>query len=315
MNLQQLRYFNVIAKKKNFSRAAESLHVTQSTLSHSMHELEEDLNATLFFRNGRIISLTPSGQILLSYTDSVLGMLEEAKSKIRDLTDPESGLISLGYLSSLNDLVACSIAGYYEVHGRIQSQFRFFSGSTTEIEEALFNGTCDLALTTKPDNPAFEFHPVANHEMVIIVSDRHPLANYKELHLSHLRNENLITYENHCQVRQYIDQILRNARISPKVVSETVQDNIIISSVAANFGVAIVPKILGRHDLGIRTIRILDEMPPRPIGLVYRQSKYLSKAAECFAEYITQHTDQLNEFLNGGGRTQPLAHKGGKQNG
>lgn len=299
MNLQQLNYFTVIAKKRSFSRAAEYLHVTQSTLSHSMHELEADLNTSLFFRSGRIMALTPCGEILFQYAESVLAMLNEARSKIRDLTDPESGLISLGYLSSLNDLVAHSIAGYYEQQGRIQSQFRFFSGSTTEIEEALINGMCDLALTTQPENPVFEFCPVANHNMVIIVSDRHPLANYKELHLSHLRNENLITYEKRCQARRYIDQILQNAHISPKIVSETVQDNIIISSVAANFGVAILPKPLGRHDLGIRTIRILDDMPPRTIGLAYRRSKYLSKAVESYAEYITRHTALMDRYLNG----------------
>lgn len=299
MNLQQLNYFTVIAKKKSFSRAAENLHVTQSTLSHSMSELEAEFNASLFFRTGRNISLTPCGQVLLTYTESILAQLDEARSKIRDLTDPESGLISLGYLSSLNDLVAFSIAGYYRQQGRIQSQFHFFSSSTAEIEEALYNGTCDLALTTPLENPSFEFSPVANHEMVIIVSDRHPLANYKELHLSHLRNENLITYERRCQVRRYIDTILESAHISPKIVSETIQDNIIISSVAANFGVAIIPKPIGHHALGIRTIRILDDMPPRPIGLVYRRSKYMSRAVESFAKYITTHTEQLDHYLNG----------------
>lgn len=299
MNLQQLSYFTIIAKKKSFSRAAEYLHVTQSTLSHSMSDLEEEFGTSMFLRSGRVISLTPCGQVLFTYAEKMLEELAEARSKIHDLTDPESGQISLGYLSSLNDLVAYSIAGYYKQQGRIQSQFRFMSNSTSEIEEALFNGSLDLALSTPLAHPSFEFRPVANHEMVIIVSDKHPLAKYKELHLAHLRNENLITYEKRCQARQYIDTILEAANISPKIVSETVQDNIIISSVAANFGVAIIPRPIGLHMPGIHVIRILDEMPPRPIGLVYRRVKYTSRAVESYANYITSHADQLDRFLNG----------------
>ena len=65
MNLQQLNYFCTIVQKQSYTRASEQLRVTQSTLSHSINELERELNAPLLIRSGRNITLTPFGEILL----------------------------------------------------------------------------------------------------------------------------------------------------------------------------------------------------------------------------------------------------------
>ena len=297
MNLQQLTYFCTIVQKKSYTRASEHLHLTQSTLSHSISELERELNAPLFIRNGKSISLTPFGEVLLAHVEPALALLDEAQSKIRDMTDPESGMISLSYLSSLNDLVTYAISSYYEDFGKIQPHFRFFSGSTTEIEGSLTSGASDLAFTTQADNPMFEYFPIGAHETVIIVSNRHPLARYKGIHLSQLRNENFITYESSCQIRSYIDQILADAGVTPNVIFETTNDNIILSSVAANFGIALIPKPLGKHASPIKMLQILDDIPVRSIVLARRKSKYLPRAVESFASYIIKSAPLFNEYL------------------
>lgn len=297
MNLQQLNYFCAIVQKQSYTRASEQLRVTQSTLSHSINELERELNAPLLIRNGRNITLTPFGEMLLQYVEPALSLLSEAQSKLKDMTDPESGMISVSYFSSLNDLVTYAISRYYEEAGKIQPHFRFFSASTTEIEEAISNGTSDLTFTTQIDNPMFGYHTIGYHETVIIVSNRHPLARYKEIHLSQLRNENIITYESRCQIRGYIDQLFRDAGFKPKVIFETTNDNIIFSSVSANFGIALIPKPLGEHASPVKVLRIKDEIPPRPIVLAWRKSRYLSRAADSFANYIIKNTALFDEYL------------------
>ena len=285
MNLQQLNYFCAIVQKQSYTRASEQLRVTQSTLSHSINELERELNAPLLIRNGRNITLTPFGEMLLQYVEPALSLLSEAQSKLKDMTDPESGMITY------------AISRYYEEAGKIQPHFRFFSASTTEIEEAISNGTSDLAFTTQIDNPMFGYHTIGYHETVIIVSNRHPLARYKEIHLSQLRNENIITYESRCQIRGYIDQLFRDAGFKPKVIFETTNDNIIFSSVSANFGIALIPKPLGEHASPVKVLRIKDEIPPRPIVLAWRKSRYLSRAADSFANYIIKNTALFDEYL------------------
>ena len=124
MNLQQLYYFLTIVQKRNYTRASEQLRVTQSTLSHSINDLERELNAPLFIRSGRSIRLTRFGEILLEHVEPALELLEEAKAKLKDMTDPESGMVSISYLSSLSELVTFTISRYYAELGRIQSRFR-----------------------------------------------------------------------------------------------------------------------------------------------------------------------------------------------
>ena len=76
MNLQQLYYFLTIVQKRNYTRASEQLRVTQSTLSHSINDLERELNAPLFIRSGRSIRLTRFGEILLEHVEPALELLE-----------------------------------------------------------------------------------------------------------------------------------------------------------------------------------------------------------------------------------------------
>lgn len=143
----------------------------------------------------------------------------------------------------------------------------------------------------------FEYHTIGYHETVIIVSNRHPLARYKEIHLSQLRNENIITYESRCQIRGYIDQLFRDAGFKPKVIFETTNDNIILSSVSANFGIALMPKPLGSMRARLRCSGSKMTSRPRSIVLAWRKSRYLSRAAESFANYIIKNTALFDEYL------------------
>ena len=297
MNLQQLYYFLTIVQKRNYTRASEQLRVTQSTLSHSINDLERELNAPLFIRSGRSIRLTRFGEILLEHVEPALELLEEAKAKLKDMTDPESGMVSISYLSSLSELVTFTISRYYAELGRIQSRFRLKQATTQEIEADLESGAMELAFTTETDDPNLECHQIGTHETVVIVSDQHPLARYQEIRLSSLRHEKLITYESCCQIRAYIDNILQNAGVRPNVFFETTNDNLIISSVSANFGIALIPKPLSSHTIPVKALRILDDIPPRAIALAWRKSRYLSRAAENFASFVIKNSAVLDEYL------------------
>lgn len=299
MNLQQLRYFRAIAERSNFTRAAKDMSVTQSTLSHAINELEKELNAPLFNRSGRSITLTPFGTVLLEHVAPALELLDSASAKLKDMTDPESGTISVANLSSLNELMTYSVSGYYVDTGRYFSRFRFLPLTDSEIDTALENGTCDIALTMLRDNPNLDYYPIGTLETVIAVSEEHPLSKYEAVHLSQLRNEKIVSYESTTRIRAYISQIFSQVGFEPNVVFETVNDNVIYSAVAANVGVALLPKPLGQVPQTIRILRIIDDIPPRMVALARNKNRYLPKAAENFFTYILKHTECYAEFLRG----------------
>ncbi len=99
VDFDQLRYFERVAERQNFTRAAEDLAISQPALSRSIQRLEEELGQPVFERGARAISLTEAGALLLSRTRQVLAILEETKAEIAD--DGQSGRVRVGAIPTI----------------------------------------------------------------------------------------------------------------------------------------------------------------------------------------------------------------------
>ena len=107
MTLNQLRYFQAVARALNFRAAAEELYISQPSLSRSIDSLEQELGVMLFERAGRGISLTGSGRLFLEYTNRILDECDIAIYKMKELSST-GGRIDIGYVFPL--------ANYYIPH-------------------------------------------------------------------------------------------------------------------------------------------------------------------------------------------------------
>jgi DNA-binding transcriptional LysR family regulator len=299
MNLQQLYYFKTIAELEHYTKAAEKLMVTQSSLSHSINDLEKELNVKLFDRNGRNISLTKYGMFFLEYVTKSLSILEDGKAKLQDFAYPGTGTVRLTYVSSLQDFIPYLITRYYEKTGNIKTKFQFYQGSTYEIEKQLENDEVDLGFTTPFKNEKLESFIIGNHRTVLIVSKDHPLAQYDSADLTTLTTENFITYNYQCQIRTYIDDIFNQLHIEPKIVSEAFHDNIIFGSVAAGFGVALVPEPLILPHPNIKVLPIVNPIPNRDLHLVWPKNRYISPAVENFKNFIVESGRIFDDYKSG----------------
>lgn len=96
MNLQQLYYFQAICCFKNYTRASEQLLVAQSSLSHSIADLERELGVPLFFKVGRNIDITEYGKAFLKHVDKVIEELELANQELKHMQNPNMGKIRIG---------------------------------------------------------------------------------------------------------------------------------------------------------------------------------------------------------------------------
>lgn len=297
MNLQQLYYFRTLAEVKHFTKAAIKLMVTQPSLSHSINDLEAELGVSLFDRSNRQVSLTKYGDLFLEYVNRSLDILDEGRAKLNDFIDPEQGAVALSYVSSLESFVPYLVARFYKVAYGIQIMFQFQQSPNAHIQGDLLKGSADLGMGTKvlADVPLIT-HKLGEHELVLLVPNDHPLAQEESVDLREIKSERFITYNRECDIRDYIDNIFKIIGITPQIISETAHDTMIYSSVAANYGVALVPAPLGMNHYNVKPIRIQNEIPKREIYLMWKDVRYISPAVSRFRDFIVENGQMLDSY-------------------
>jgi len=306
MNLQQLYYFRAIAEMEHYTKASDKLMVTQSSLSHSISDLEQELGIHLFVRQGRNVKLTKYGSLFLEYVVRSLDALEEGKTHLQDFISPEEGTISISYISSLNEFIPFLVAQYFKDTGNIKNKFQFNPSPTVTIEESLANGCADIAFSTAIGNDQFSHHRIGIHKTVVIAHHTHPLAGQDHVRLSQLEGEKFITYNYECQLRYFIDEMFKSAGIYPRIISETTHDSIILASVAANFGVAIIPEPLSPLHSNVKVLPIAGPASERHIYMIVKKNRYISPCVKTFTGFVIRRGDILNDFLDGLPERHPL---------
>lgn len=145
MDLKHLRTFNQVARMGSLSRAAESLHIAQPALGRQIQALEEHLNAVLFERHPRGMTLTPAGQLLLKRASAILRLVEETRIEVSATSDAVTGTVSLGVPPTAGDLFAASLV---ERASRAypQLRIRIVPAFTGYLLEMLHWGEIDLAV-------------------------------------------------------------------------------------------------------------------------------------------------------------------------
>jgi len=297
VNLQQLYYFKAVAELEHYTLAANKLIVSQSSLSHAISDLEKELGVPLFSHHGRNIKLNKYGELFLQYVTKSLDILDEGKSRLHDFISPETGTVSLGYLNCLNELIPYLVSRYYTETNRMQTSFQFYLQPSRAIYAGLQGGSIDLALCMGFESGQFNTHKIGTHDLVVIVSKKHPFAALDEISLADLKNEKIFGYNDQCQLHGITSDLYSEIGMQPDIVSENTNDSIIISSVAANLGVGIIPRPLMPTQYNTKILTIRDDIPPLEYYLVWKKSRYLSPVIINFRNFLLEHDSLIDEFL------------------
>ena len=296
MNLQQLYYFKTIARLEHFTKAAEELSISQSSLSHAIKGLESELNAELFSRSGRNVVLTQYGRMFLPYVEKALATLEEGSAKVRDAIDPDTGTVTIACFPSLGTFVPDLIVRYISETSRVGVHVHTAQETFYPLSDDLLNGKVDLAFSTWIDDPAIDGFPIGEHELVLLVSSDHRFAARESIDLKELNGENFIAYSNDCQIRHQTDEIFSRLDIRPRVTMEAAQDMFIYGLVSANHGVAIAPNPLGAAPYNVKIVRIQNVSLVRTLYMLWNKNSYLSPAVKAFRDFVIRDGAVFNQF-------------------
>ena len=306
MNLRQLYYFKKIAELEHYTRAAKELFVSQSSLSHAIQELENELNVKFFVKKGRNVELTKYGQLFLPYVQQTIDTLEAGLSKLEDFINPNTGSVVIAGFPSLAQFVPDIIVRYVSETTRVDVRLQFNQQATyAELREQLLGGKVDMIFATEVDDERVESSYIGDHQVILLVNQGHRLANRESVDLRELDGENFIAFSKDSQLRGETDQFFSFFDIHPNITMETAQDLIINGLVAANHGVAIIPYPLGGAPYNTKIIPITNDIPPRHLYLSWNKEQYLPPAAEYFRDFVVRSGEVFSQFMQKNGMYLP----------
>lgn len=193
MEIRTLRYFLEIAREENMSKAAERLHVSQSTLSKQIKNLEAELGKKLFNRHSFNISLTNEGILLRKRAEDIVTMVDKTTAEFSSLDKDISGDIYIGCAETQ------AIIAIGKIFKELQSEyplikFHLKTGNTEDTIGDLDKGLLDFAFIIEPaDATKYHYLPYPNDDYWgVIMPKTHPLANKKSIAVDDIKNEPLI---------------------------------------------------------------------------------------------------------------------------
>ncbi|MFT8871824.1 MAG: LysR family transcriptional regulator [Sporolactobacillus sp.] len=286
MNLNQLKYFSVLAQTEHFTHASEMLFITQPTLTHAIKELEKELNVCLFDKEGRNIKLNNYGRVFLKYVNQALDQLEKGENQVSKLLSPESGAVNIGFLPSLAQKDIPRLLEQFNNDVSSDIRFNLSEGNTSELTEKLLSEKIDLSLSSHITDPRVVSFPIFEQELYLITPLCHPLAQKKEIDFTELKHDPFIIYKKESGIRPIVENILQKVGIAPRIAFELVNDDAICGFVSSNLGIAIVPKIYGIDQYKIVLHKVPQELYHRYIYLSCLSDRAMAPSVALFKKYV-----------------------------
>lgn len=191
-----LHYFLAIAREQNMTRAAETLHVTQSTLSKQMMDLEKQLGKQLFVRGNRKMTLTEDGNFLRNRAQEILELMDNTESAFRTDEQMLSGDISIGCGETIvMDMFASIFAEFHKEHPYVH--FHTHSGDADTVLERLNKGLVDMGLLIGPiRQERYDYLNLHQKDTYgLLMTKNCPLAQQNRINIEEIKNLPLILSE------------------------------------------------------------------------------------------------------------------------
>lgn len=288
MTLNQLYYFQMIAKYENYRKAAEELYIAQPSLSRSIASLEKELGVSLFEKNGRGVNLTKGGKLFLEYADRIISECEIAKNKMMEMAS-DGGKIDIGFVFPLaSHYIPHNVRDFLNKEENKNVTFNFFQNHTSAIAKKVKSGELDVGFGGYMDKEEFEFFPILSEEIVLIAPKGHELEVKETVSIQEIENYPVIGYDRESWLGNYTNKLYQRLSFHPNIVVECPDEYSIVAMVSENFGIALVPKIEEIDESRVNIHKLDDIELVHHTFMFWMRDRYQLPAVERFIEYMKQ---------------------------
>jgi aminoethylphosphonate catabolism LysR family transcriptional regulator len=255
MRLTQLRSFHAVATEGSFTRAAESLHVSQPTITTQVRQLEDLYKVELFHRTGRRVRPTEIGERLLQLSRQIFGFEGEAVQLLRDAGELRSGHLRVAAVGPSH--VTRMLVAFNQRYPGVKVSVS--TGNSQEVLDRLLDYSADVGVLAQVfKDKRFVSVPYSEHPVVIFCSTEHRFARRRSIRTAELQGERLILREPGSTTRKAIESALKAAKVEPQVMMEVASREIIREAVIQGVGVAAVSEVEYVPGPGLHAVRISD---------------------------------------------------------
>jgi DNA-binding transcriptional LysR family regulator len=305
---KRLQAFHAVARLLSFTRAADSLQMTQPAVTFQIKQLEEQLNVRLFDRSHNRISLTEAGRRAFDYSERIFGLYGEMESAIREVTGDVSGVLRIAVGNAMAQYILTPVLTAFSQQFPAV-QIRLDVCSCAQAVSMVENSFADIGVietTTVSKKLSREVHSEMSWRFV--AAPGHPLARAQNITAQMLEQQTWIMAHETADAHQIVRQYIQDIGIEPtrlRVMMEMGSMAMIKHAVEAGQGVAILPQAAITKELKLGTLVSppLAQLLIKPISFIYKQQKFplkvvdellnLTREAKAGKKVIPAHTEAI----------------------
>lgn len=296
---RRLQVFHTVARLLSFTKAAETLHMTQPAVTFQVRQLEEHFNTRLFDRTHNRISLTEAGSLVYKYSDRIFEQYGEMENSVREMTGEISGALTIGASTTIAEYMLPALLGDFK--DKYQDVTVHLKVSNTEgIVSMVENNTIDLGVVEAPvSNKNLVVEVCREDHLVAIVPPSHALSERSSIKFVELMEYPFICREEGSGTREVIGEYMgrmEGCGGGLKVSMELGSPEAVKGAVEAGMGVSVVSRATIQKELRLGSLVELKLDPPlhRPFSFVHQKQKFRLRVMEELLEfaqvYCEKHT-------------------------
>lgn len=285
-DLNDLQAFRAVAELGSFSRAAQSVHLSQPAFSRRIDKLEQALGVQLLERTTRRVGLTAVGRDFARKVQAVLDELDATLLGIRGLAATRMGEVSLACVpSTVYYFVSRVLQGFRQAYPKVR--VRVIDASANEVLGFVARGEVDFGLNfTGQSEPDIEFRALHSERFVLACRRDHPLARRRRVAWADLAAHDMVASAQGSGNRRLLDEALAGLPLRPQPVCEAQHVTALLGMVEAGLGVAAVPALAlpGPDHPVLVGVPLVEPVVMRQVGLIRRAGRTLTPAAQLLYE-------------------------------
>jgi DNA-binding transcriptional LysR family regulator len=292
VKLELYRVFKEVAETGNISVAAKNLYISQSAVSQSIKQLETALQARLFSRSPRGVSLTGEGQMLYQYVRSALGLIATGEDKLSQAQQLLLGTLVIGASDTVTSwFLTPYLEAFHREHPGIR--LKIVSGRSAKVLSLLKSGTVDIAFASSPSDSALATWPCFSTHAVFVAGSGYPCDFDHVYTLQEIAAFPLILLERKASSRVFLEQYFLKSGVTLNPEIELSSRGLLVSLSRIGLGVAGVTLEFVQRSLDAGEIRLLRtdfEIPARSVDMCTLQDVTPTAAAAAFMEMVRRGT-------------------------